>query len=211
MGLVVGDVADHGALVVLPGHDPDAGLLPAEGVLAVGPDHQPRPDHPPVGQGDACALGVAVDPGDLGRNDMAQPRQLGDAGEECAADHDVVGDPAERADPDILVIVMEEQGRFLIDHADVQDRFGVLRHVRPDPGAFQHPLGAEGQRRRPAVEVLLHLGRRRVAVQADHGYARARQRRRQGEAGQPAAHDNHVGRQVERVGGCFGRNGPHGV
>jgi hypothetical protein len=211
MRRLVPDGGDQRGLRIGPARDADAGGLAQRRVLAVGGDQQRRAQPAAVGQRHRYARRVG-----LGRpRDPAGPQghagERRDAGEQGAPDHPVLDDVAEGRCRGFgrgqrAMVVMQEEGRGAaarppVGDADIEDRLGLGRHVRPGARPLQQVARAMGDRRGPPV--MGRIEPRRCGGRLDHRHRDAGAAQRGGER-QPdhaAAGDQHLAIEGSRHGG----------
>ena len=115
--------------------------------------------------------------------------ERGAARQKRAAQHPVLDDEAQRMIADELVVVMEEEARVSVGHADLADRLGLGFDLGPDAERAQHLLRAPGERGRAAVIRRIEKGCGPLAFDErglDPGACGGKCQRR---TGQPAADD----------------------
>jgi hypothetical protein len=163
---------DDAGLLVAPFDRPDPGGAAQRRILAVGGDDQPAGESFAVGQGDRRPGRRRLHRRDRARGDEAQARQGAGAAEQDPAQYSVLDDIAERRVAasrwaQLAMVVMHEQRRRIVGDADLADRLGLGRDLRPQPDAVEDQARAVGDRRGAPVECLRQHRHRVVAV--DHG------------------------------------------
>lgn len=167
----VGDVADHGALAVVPAAGGDIQPVAHEGIATVRPDHEPGGEGLPRFQRDLHLLARILEIRHAHAGDVRHARQGGDLLVHDPAQVAVFDDPAEILAVHFIAEELQKEGRVLVEDADVADGATKLLHLPPEAGAGQYPGGAIGNR--GGAEIAVYGALRIVAV--DAGY---RERRR---------------------------------
>ena len=132
--------------------------------LAVGADHQAGANDGAVGEGRGGAILVAVERRDLGGCAKREPGQLRRAREQRPPERPVLDDVAKRLVANIAMIVVKEQRRIRVGHANFEDRLLLAFDALPDSQGLEQPRRSGGDRADPAIERALQarLGRQAV-------------------------------------------------
>ena len=141
IGLLVRDAAvrflmpdggDDADLRIGPAGDANAGLLAQFGIAPLGSHDHRCTDFTPVHKMQHSRVGGLAHVGDSRRRHQAQrPLQLLHARESRGAQMPVLGHHPQEFAADLLVIVVEEQGRISVRNPDFADRFKTGK-VRPE-------------------------------------------------------------------------------
>ena len=118
-----------------------AGRAPDGRGAPVRRDHEAGTDAPAIGERRDGAGTIASEIGHLRRGDEARGRQAPDQLVQPRQDMAVLDHGAERAVTGLLVVVMQEQGRIAVGHANLLDRLRRRLEISPEPYSLEHAHG----------------------------------------------------------------------